>query len=349
MKDILKKSRIADWRRTTLRFQPYGFMRAVWLTVSSAALLSAMMIIGAIDPDTHNLERDFRVCYTVVFNFLLFAALYTFNFSLVRTSLKDVWLINLGFLGSMVIGTLAAAVSYFTETMLYGKCFNTFPITLVVCLSTALIAYLICVLIMNINRQQQVLIENEHLKAENLRIRHETLEQQVSPHFLFNSLNTLDGLIGDDDERAHEYLCNLSHMFRYTLQRKSEATLREELAFTHDYIAMMQVRYGNALCVEEKVDPALLDRRLPAISIQLLVENSIKHNVISARHPFAISITADAHVVTVTNNLQPKEEAEASNGIGLDNLNQRYQLLFGVEIEIHKSDNDFKVTIPLQK
>lgn len=346
--DLLTNRPVREWKRTMNRMQPYRVQRAIWLAIVSATLISLVMILGAEQPTTHVLQPNFHLGYTIVDNLLLFTLLYTYNFWIIRLGLRRWRLATLGLAGSLAISALFSHLSYLVEQGIYGSAFNPLVINIIIDSTAALIAYLISLLLTNITEYQQTLIENEHLQAENMRIHHQTLEQQLSPHFLFNSLNTLDGLIGIDDSRAHKYLQQLATTFRYTLQKQRDVTLGDELAFTHAYIYMMQIRYGEALSIEEHIDPALLDRHLPPISLQLLVENAIKHNVITVRHPLSITIeTPTAHCLRVTNPLQPKADQDPSEGIGLSNLNQRYQLLYGKHIDIDGSKDSFSVAIPL--
>lgn len=191
-------------------------------------------------------------------------------------------------------------------------------------------------------------IENEHLRAENLLIRYQSLENQVNPHFLFNSLNTLDGLIGLEDEKAHQYLHQLAVSYRYIMRQAKHVTLREELEFAQSYIDMMGIRYGDNLKGVQQIAPQCLDKLVVPISLQLLIENAIKHNVISNHHPLTIHLaTSGDNALVVSNSLQPKNDQVQSEGIGLDNLNQRYMLLFEREITIRQTASEFAVEIPL--
>ena len=345
----IDEKHVRDWVRAMHRIDPYRTGRALWLAVVSALLLSGVMVLGAINPATHSLEEGFSVPFVVAVTLLLFTALYTYNFWTIRIGLRGAALVAAGLMGSLLISSGVAVLQWLLERALYGNAYETLVITIIIDSSSALIAYLVTLLLYNVTMHQQTLVENEHLQAENMRIRYHTLEQQVSPHFLFNSLNTLDGLIGGDDDGAHRYLHLLSDTFRYTLAGRETVTLAEELAFTRGYADMMQVRYGNeALHCEVHIDPSLLERRLPPISLQLLVENAVKHNVISVRHPLSITIESTPRdTIRVSNVPSPKEGHEESSGIGLANLSGRYRLLMHSDIEITDTENEFAVEIPL--
>lgn len=334
--------------------QPYQTERAVLLAVASAVILSAVMAVGAVDPASHQLHPDFHPLYVAAANLLLFIALYAYNFFILKCRLKGGRLILLGLAGSLLISTLFASLQWWLETLLYDISFNSFILTLIIDNTAALIAFLISLLLNNVTNIQHALVENEHLQTENMRIRYETLVQQVSPHFLFNSLNTLDGLIGIDDPNAHRYLRSLADTFRYILQQHDTVTLSEELLFTHNYISMMQMRYGDgALRIDQHIDPSLTDCLLPSISLQLVVENAVKHNVATNRHPLTVSIsslrTPNATLIIVSNPKQPKADTAQSGGIGLANLSGRYNMLFHTDITIIDSDSAFTVQLPLIK
>jgi LytS/YehU family sensor histidine kinase len=214
-------------------------------------------------------------------------------------------------------------------------------------------AVLIATLIFVLCRRQKMVLANEQLQSERLIARCEALEKQVNPHFLFNSLNTLGGLIGVDDDSAQHYLQQLASTYRYIMQQHVNHTVpfADELAFVDTYCDMMQIRYGGNLRIIRRIDPALLQHRVPPISVQLLVENAIKHNVVSDRHPLTITIeTIGGSTLRVSNTLQLKQDEQDGAGslhVGLDNLNQRYKLLFHQEINIQQTETDFVVELPL--
>jgi hypothetical protein len=208
---------------------------------------------------------------------------------------------------------------------------------------------MISYLMRSMHLEQQVAVENEALRAENLRSHYETLKNQLDPHFLFNSMNTLQSLITIDADRAEEYVQQLSTVLRYTLQKHEVVTLAEELECTADYCRMLKIRYGDNLTFDHHIDHERYDSYLvPPLAIQGLVENAIKHNVISARQPLTVHIFTDNdnHLI-VSNKIQPKITEEESNGIGLANLAERYRLQWDKKVEIFDDGNNFIVTLPL--
>ena len=193
-------------------------------------------------------------------------------------------------------------------------------------------------------------VENETLRAENLASRYEALENQMDPHFLFNSLNTLKSLIDVDVDKAGDFVHQLSTVLRYTLKNEEVVTLAQELDCVRPYCQMMKIRYGDNLLFDHHIDHEKYDSYyvLP-LSIQGLVENAIKHNVISTKQPLTINVmTDDDNHLIVSNKIQPKIGKEEGTGIGLANLSERYRIKWDENVEIFDDGTIFRVTLPLK-
>jgi len=201
------------------------------------------------------------------------------------------------------------------------------------------------------------MLQNGKLVTENIQNQYQTLKNQLNPHMLFNSLNTLQSLVRENPDKAQDYIRELSRVLRYTLQDNDKHTvaLREEVAFVDAYIFLMKMRYEDNLVFEMYIDNCLSEYCLPPLSIQTLVENAIKHNEISNRKPLTVTIRTVVAAgeknayLCVENNLQPRRTASSGTGIGLTNLSKRYDLLFGKEIQIRETGNRFSVCIPIIK
>ncbi|MDR2009676.1 MAG: histidine kinase [Bacteroidales bacterium] len=199
-------------------------------------------------------------------------------------------------------------------------------------------------------KQQQSAIENQKLEAENMQTRYQALKNQIDPHFLFNSLNTLNALIKTDPPKAEEYVLQLSYVFRYILQQEVIIHLNEELSFTQSYSNLMKIRYGSNLIFEFHIDTKFYDYEVLPLSLQILVENAIKHNIITAKQPLTISIFSNEdESITVSNKIQAKKEVVSGTKIGLSNLAERYRLMTKKEIIITNDENIFSVKIPIFK
>ena len=207
--------------------------------------------------------------------------------------------------------------------------------------------YFIAYVLFLSQKNQQALVENERLKHENLEARLSVLKQQLSPHFLFNSLGILSALT--ENNKARKYIQQLSNIYRYLLNSNEShlAELRSELGFIQSYLYVLQERFEDALRVTINIPDTEGGRKLPAASLQLLIENAIKHNVASAEEPLYINVYLDGGYIVVSNNINPRSTMEESNGIGLYNIAERYKLLSDKEIIIKNSGDSFTVKLPL--
>ena len=193
-------------------------------------------------------------------------------------------------------------------------------------------------------------MEKEHLKQEKLTSQLHGLRNQIQPHFLFNSLNTLISLIPKDSDKSVKFVEKLSTVYRYLLDihDKKLIALEEEMEYLQAYLHLMQERYPNSLHVEINVPDQYLNKLVLPLSLQLLVENAIKHNIISNQKPLRIDIGVnDQGYIHVKNNLQLKDQIMHSTKIGLENIRRRYQHLCDKPISIIKSATNFMVSIPL--
>ncbi len=193
---------------------------------------------------------------------------------------------------------------------------------------------------------------NEALKTQQIRMQFEVLQNQMSPHFLFNSLNTLTALIAENHEVAIEFTQKLSDVYRYILQNKDKelVPLDEELAFVKDYMFLLQMRYPDNLHANISIASQYRRLYIAPLTIQMLVENAIKHNVISRAHPLNIDIYVEnGQSVVVKNNLMLKNSVKKSTKTGLANIRKRYEYLGKREIDVITTTRNFMVAIPLIK
>jgi two-component system, LytTR family, sensor kinase len=213
------------------------------------------------------------------------------------------------------------------------------------------VVYIIHEAIFFYNNWKKALLYSEQLKKEHAQAQFESLRNQVNPHFLFNSLNTLSAIIPMDADRAVDFVHKLSNSYRYLLKmRESELVcLAEELEFANAYLFMIKARYGENIQIEmadNSTDKTLM--LLPA-SLQILLENCIKHNVISKDRPLLVQVKIDDDKIEVQNNLQPKLAKDPSTGLGLENIKKRYQLLSDRQMQWQQTEVTFWVQLPLLK
>ncbi|GAB4032298.1 sensor histidine kinase [Spirosoma gilvum] len=198
------------------------------------------------------------------------------------------------------------------------------------------------------NRAMQA--ENEQLKQQSLQAQLDALRAQLNPHFLFNSLNALSSLIREGGPRSQQYLARLSQVLRYSLQVQQQTLVpfADEMQFTAAYSYLLSIRFGDNLCIENAL-PAQASWQIPPMALQLLIENAVKHNVVSNARPLTIRLTVDTtnECIVVSNVNQPKSEPIDGMGSGLSNLDSRYRLLTGKSIQIVRTKDEFAVLLPI--
>ena len=191
--------------------------------------------------------------------------------------------------------------------------------------------------------------EKAAIEKQNLENQLQNLQEMVSPHFLFNTLNTLSSLVTKDAGKAENYIQALSELYRQMLvnNRKETITLQEELLFAHSYLHLVRERYLDGFDTRFEIQDDDLTCSVVPLTLQILFENAIKHNIVSSRQPLVITVASHGGVLTVSNNLQPKQTAGLSSGIGLYALDSRYRLLDQAAVRIEKNEQRFSVHVPL--
>jgi sensor histidine kinase YesM len=191
----------------------------------------------------------------------------------------------------------------------------------------------------------------EQLKKENLQTQLESLKAQVNPHFLFNSLNSLSSLISEDPNKAEKFLDEMCKVYRYLLRNNEDdlAPLWVEMQFIQSYYHLLKTRYGDSLSLEVEIPDELVWYRIPSLTLQMLVENAVKHNIMQKDQPLNISITtAEGPRLIVSNNLQRKKRI-SSNKVGLNNIVNKYKLLKQEDILVQEDEKIFAIVLPLIK
>ena len=187
--------------------------------------------------------------------------------------------------------------------------------------------------------KNQLLLQTARQERENIATRFEVLKNQINPHFLFNSMNVLSSLIGSDPQKAVEFTGRFSRVYRTLLELGDQMliTLREELEFVDSYLYLQKIRFDESLKVEIHIPQSRMGDNLPPLTLQLLLENAMKHNIISAQHPLLIRLTVEDDTLVVRNNYQPRNTPVESTRTGQRNITTRFELLglprpfFGLE------------------
>ncbi|AXT20312.1 hypothetical protein D7030_04120 [Flavobacteriaceae bacterium AU392] len=211
------------------------------------------------------------------------------------------------------------------------------------------IAFVSPYILLRIQKVKQIESNLIKIKEEKSKAELSALKEQISPHFFFNTLSTLSTIVRNENKDVGlEFIQDMSNTYRYTLTSANEdlVSLKQEINFIESYVFLLQKRFGKKLQFKMNIPIAFMDTPIPPMSLQLLIENAIQHNIITKTLPLTIAIYIENNMICVVNNLQEKEFVE-SFGIGLKNLTNRYKLLTKSEIIIERNASEFIVKLPL--
>ena len=199
------------------------------------------------------------------------------------------------------------------------------------------------------NKYQQNKIKEQKVIAGTASAKFDALKNQLDPHFLFNSLNVLTSLIEENPENAQKFTTSLSKVYRYVLEQKNKelVTVNEELEFAKIYMSLLKMRFEDSIVFNMPPQASNPESKVVPLSLQLLLENAVKHNMVTSSKPLHIKIYETAGNLVVENNLQPKQIVKKSSGVGLNNIMQRYDLLTNKKVLINKEASRFAVSIPM--
>lgn len=199
------------------------------------------------------------------------------------------------------------------------------------------------------NKYQQNKLKEQKVIAGTASAKFDALKNQLDPHFLFNSLNVLTSLIEENPHQAQKFTTSLSKVYRYVLEQKNKelVTVDEELQFAKTYMSLLKMRFEDSIVFTMPAQAKNPESKVVPLSLQLLLENAVKHNMVTPNKPLHIKIYEDEGYLVVENNLQPKQIVKKSSGVGLANIMQRYKLLTKKKIDINKEAQKFAVAIPM--
>ncbi len=241
--------------------------------------------------------------------------------------------------------------------LLYINIFATQQFTLLSDELTIAAFVIFMILILNIfdfglvllNQWRNSLARAEQYKKESAEFEFEMLQAQINPHFLFNSLNTLSSLVYEDADRSAEFIRKLSDVYRHVLDSRQKELIKisEELTFIESFIFLLELRFEKKLKIEVQLTKDLPDKKIAPLTLQMLIENAVKHNIVSDKKPLEIKIYNDDNYIIVENPLQLKAQKEKSSQMGLRNIASRYKVLCGKEVIIHEDKDKFTVKVPI--
>lgn len=259
------------------------------------------------------------------------------------------------FLAGNIVSVLAAVIAVFVVGVLvyaYNWEQNTNPLKLNIIYATLinLFLHLLNTILFYFREYRQKWIEAEDLRHSTEQARMQLIRSQVNPHFLFNNLNVLSGMLIRDNPEANRFIEEFSKVYRYILsnQQKEIVELKDELEFVRPYLFLLHKRFNEGLDVQIRIDDEYLNWQVVPAALQMLIENAIKHNVVSRHKPLVIDIhTNGNHDLVVRNNLQLRTEREPSTNTGILNIRRRYELISGKDVMVKQSGDFFEVTLPL--
>jgi hypothetical protein len=216
-------------------------------------------------------------------------------------------------------------------------------------IATLFVSFWIYRVIYSIHKKQESKVKEQKIIAGTASAKFETLKNQIDPHFLFNSLNVLSSLIEENPENAQRFTTSLSKVYRYVLEQKDKdlVPIEEELAFAKTYMNLLQMRFENSLTYEVLVDNIHIESKVVPLSLQLLLENAVKHNIISEQKPLHIKIYIEKDDLVIQNNFQKKSVLQDGQGVGIQNIISRYYIITDRKVTIEQNEYTYTVKLPI--
>ncbi len=295
--------------------------------------------------------------FTMMYTFSLYAS-NMFLFWKLDSYFEDkfsVKRLTLGFIGSFLVSLAVIFLMHLFEEVVYNK--NSFDYFLAnekpsSYLASIIITFFVTLSIYTISfykAYNENKVKEQKIIAGTANAKFESLKNQIDPHFLFNSLNVLSSLIEENPDNAQRFTISLSKIYRYVLEQKDKelVSVEEELAFAKTYMNLLKMRFENSLFYELPTTAINPDAKVVPLSLQLLLENTVKHNVVSEQRPLHIRIYIEGDYLAVQNDYQKKEVLQERQGVGLQNIVNRYGIITNRKVLIIQNEKTFTVKIPL--
>ncbi|MRI00018.1 histidine kinase [Kriegella sp. EG-1] len=327
-------------------------------TVIFFVVLVILYATGAID-SSYALEEAWEEYYqNLIMSTLIYLAniyawrLFRLKYGSLISSFKN---LGLGFLLNMLASFIAIFISrLIIQVVIAGDSIGAFlasqryysywiPMFIAVIITLAFYAFHFY------KHWQENKVKEQKIIAGTASAKFDALKNQLDPHFLFNSLNVLTSLIEEDPNQAQKFTTSLSKVYRYVLEQKNKdlISVDEELQFAKTYVRLLKMRFEDSIVFEipeQSIDP---EAKIIPLSLQLLLENAVKHNVVNSERPLHIKVFEKENMLVVSNNLQAKQVVRKSSGVGLQNIKQRYQILTDRKVNINKDTSSFSVELPM--
>ncbi len=332
------------------------FPRALKLSIAIFVLIQVLNAITG-----NPIRFDQRMVWSFVFTSMYTGLLYIAN-TLIFIYLDSIFLdrfsktrLLVGFVASFVASLVVVFFMHILEVVIFDK--HTFQYfleneKLVNYLFPIVITFFVTLSLYVIHfykAYQENKVKEQKIIAGTASAKYESLKNQIDPHFLFNSLNVLSSLIEENPENAQKFTTSLSKVYRYVLEQKDKdlISIEEELAFAKTYMNLLKMRFENSLTYETPTQELNPEFKVVPLSLQLLLENTVKHNVVSEQKPLHIKIYIKDNYLVIENNLQKKEVLQDRKGVGLQNIIDRYSLISKKKMIVEQTENTFKIKLPI--
>lgn len=338
----------------------WSFIKVIKISLLITAFVAilSIFIFGNGDYSLESIIRNVIIAFVFSFGLTLVNSYYydgmNLRYSWEKDPKKRLWF---GAIGSLVLtlitfGLLRFLVYYY----LTGSSFYEFVEreknetgSYVIALIITLIASLFTHAFYFYRTLQKREVKEQKIIAGTASARFDALKNQLDPHFLFNSLNVLTSLIEEDPHQAQKFTTSLSKVYRYVLEQKNKdlVTVDEELNFARTYVRLLKMRFEDSIIFDIPEQSSEPDAKIVPLSLQLLLENAVKHNVVTSSKPLHIKVFEKNGNLIVENNLQEKQVVKKSSGVGLQNIRQRYEILTDKLVHITKTTSNFSVSLPM--
>ncbi|MDT0621969.1 2TM domain-containing protein [Croceitalea vernalis] len=338
----------------------WSFVKVVKISLLITVFVAilSIFIFGNNDYSLESISRNLIIAFVFSFGLTLVNSYYydgmNLRYSWEKDPKKRLWF---GAIGSLVLtlitfGLLRFLVYYyFTGSSFYEFVEREKNETgsYVIALIITLIASLFTHAFYFYRTLQKREVKEQKIIAGTASARFDALKNQLDPHFLFNSLNVLTSLIEEDPHQAQKFTTSLSKVYRYVLEQKNKdlVTVDEELNFARTYVRLLKMRFEDSIVFDIPEQSSQPDAKIIPLSLQLLLENAVKHNVVTSSRPLHIKVFESNGNLVVENNLQEKQVVKKSSGVGLQNIRQRYDILTDKLVFINKTKSDFSVSLPM--
>ena len=326
------------------------------LIITLVVAILSIFVFGDGDYSLDSIIRDTVISFIFSFSLTVVNSYYydglDIRLSWEKVPQKRLWF---GAIGSFVLtvltfGLLRYLIRFYYTGLGIGEFFETETFdSYIVALVITVIATLFIHAFYFYRALQKKEVKKQKIIAGTASARFDALKNQLDPHFLFNSLNVLTSLIDEDPRQAQKFTTSLSKVYRYVLEQKNKdlVTVNEELDFARTYVSLLKMRFEDSIVFDIPEKASNPEAKIVPLSLQLLLENAVKHNVVTSSRPLHIKVSENNGELLVSNNLQEKQVVKKSSGVGLQNIRQRYAILTDKDMVINKTHSDFSVSLPM--